>query len=116
MTEDGMFKDEWRPGDRAAFEYHCNRAHDSEHAEWWYRSHQPVTVIGPSDGEDEPAFPTLMERGEAGHPITYKARWDDGFEGDVFEDELLTSADFYEPDLGPPPQAEIDKARRERAS
>jgi hypothetical protein len=44
-------------------------------------------------------LPTLAERGNEGAPCLYRIRFDDGWESDVFEDELLTSReDFHRPD------------------
>lgn len=101
MNEDPGFKERWTPGETAYFEYHCNQAHDSSHAQWWYRSRQPVTVI--SQESDNGA--TIDERGEGGEPNVYKVRWKDGAEGDVFEDELLTDPQYYDPTnyFCPPP-------------
>lgn len=109
----GGFRESWQPGDRAFFEYHCNQAHDSAHAQWWYRSHQPVTVLeeisAPEDYTDEDGTVyNFLDRGEAGAPRCYRVRWDDGAEGTVFEDELLTSSrhkypqGFEEGGFGPP--------------
>lgn len=99
------WREHWQPDTRAWFEYHCNESHDSEHAEWWYRSHQQVTVLGeaPHDGWPGSSF---EERVEAGQPKLYNIRWDDGFEGAAFEDELLNSTSGYErPD--PPDSSEV---------
>lgn len=81
-------------GERLWFEYHCDESHSSSHAELWYRSHQLVTVVSfaENDGFD---IPTLQERCEVGCPIMYTVKFDDGFTGDVFEDELLDSEDEY---------------------
>jgi len=96
-------KERWEPGERAYFEYHCNQAHDSAHAQWWYRSHQPVTVLALITS-DAPSGWSMDDRGEGGTPRTYRVRWDDGEEGDVFEDELLESdADFDRNAWCPPP-------------
>ena len=88
-----MTREHWNPGERAWFEYHCNESHASAHAEVWYRSHQRVSVLEMNEaGEGE----TALDRGENGCPRCYRVRWDDGFEFDVFEDELTTSrADFH---------------------
>lgn len=78
------------------FEYHCYEGHDSSDAQAWYRSHEQVTVVGitePGYGE------TLAERAENGESRVYRARWGDGFEYDVFEDELLDGPEqFQRPD------------------
>src|SRR6185437_15614932 len=86
-SPDGM-REDWHPGDRAHYEYHCYEAHDSSDAELWYRSHQQVHVLG--RGEDEDLDAPLHERLEEGMPRVYQVRFGDGHEGDATEDELLT--------------------------
>ena len=86
-------------GTEIFFEYHCEESHRSSHAEWWYRSHQKVTVlacvnIDDYDSDDFRAM-TQAERYERCVQLVYKVRWADGFEGDCFEDELLDSDDEY---------------------
>ena len=94
---------------RYHFEYHCWEDHESSDAQAWYRSHQIVTIIGVADC-DPVAFTTFKERGEAGHQILYRARFKDGFETTVFEDELLVSKkDFERPD---PPYARPPNSNR----
>jgi hypothetical protein len=97
-------KEAWQPGDVAHFEYHCNESADSAHAEWWYRSHQQVTVLGEADHDGWPGS-TFIERSNAGQPKVYDIRWSDGFEGAVFEDELLTSPAGFERPAPPAPPA-----------
>lgn len=81
------------------FEYHCNESHDSPDAPVWYRSHQQVTVLALNAYDDTPALldelPTLVERGEAGEVLTYRVRFADGLEWDVFEDELDTTKENW---------------------
>lgn len=92
------WREQWGEGERAWFEYHCDESPDSDHAEWWYRSHQEVTILeeAASDGWDISSY---EERQEAGTPKVYTVLWEDGFSGDVFEDELLlTPAGFDRPD------------------
>ena len=89
-------KEKWGPGEKAYFEYRCTRGHGSAHAEWWYRSHQPVTVLGLTE-------PPCEE--------WYEVEFDDGFKATVFAFELQTDKKFLDPNLGPPPQAEIDHHR-----
>lgn len=93
-------REQWQPGDRAHFEYHCYEGHDSHDAQAWYRSHQPVTVV--SENEDDgqrKMFSNHEERAEAGMPVSYHVRWGDGYEHTAFEDELLTHPKhFYRPD------------------
>jgi hypothetical protein len=77
-------------GERYWFEYHCNESPSSAHAQWWYRSHRPVVIL--RQAETDP-----------GEPLVFTVKFEDGFEGDVFEDELLKSPDEFErPD---PPKA-----------
>lgn len=86
----------WEPGAQAWFEYHCLESDESADAAVWYRSHQKVTVLRmSSDGIGM----TRAERDEAGMPLTYTARFEDGLEWDVFEDELSeTQEAWYRPD------------------
>jgi hypothetical protein len=104
-----MMRERWHGGQTALFEYHCNESHDSAHAEVWYRSHQPVTVLKmtePGMGE------TYIERGENGSPRCYRVRWADGYRFEVFEDELTDSAeDWHRPD--PPARTAQEVALRE---
>lgn len=98
-------KDNWESGERACFEYHCLESHDSSDAQAWYRSQQPVTVLGMAEEQEEfskDPSTTFSERMEEGMPRVYKARWDDGYEHDVWEDELLTSPEHYT--RQPPPR------------
>lgn len=83
-------------GKKYWFEYHCNESHDSTDAQLWYRSHQQVTIIALDEkGHGE----TKTERLENGHPAVYKIKFDDGFEGGAFEDEVLDSnSEFERPD------------------
>jgi hypothetical protein len=106
-------KNRWMPGETAFFEYQCSREHGSNDAELWYRSHQPVTVIDDSEKLYVPApdLDTLKKRREAGQPRCYGVRFKDGFEGHARESELYVSPDFFWPEYGPPPQAEIAAAR-----
>ena len=90
------YKDEWKPGEQAYFEYHCFESEKSCDAELWHRTHQPVTVLKKS----EPGMgATLMERGENGAPAVYRIQFKDGYEYDAFEDELMTDpSGYYRPD------------------
>lgn len=97
-------KDSWAAGETAYFEYHCNRSHDSEDAPQWYRSHDTVTVLR---FDHEGSADTLDRRLEIGEPSSYIVRFEDGFEGGVFEDELFTSPDGFDPEMGPPSMGEI---------
>lgn len=68
------------------YEYHCFESPKSCDADLWYRSHQQVIVI--NEEETEP-----------GEPNVYKVKFDDGFIGSVFDDELMLSTEeFYRPD------------------
>lgn len=98
------WKDYWRPGELAYFEYHCYEGHDSCDAEIWYRSRQPVRVLRIV----EPGgFRTFRERADAGMSRLYKVRFLDGLEYDVFEDELVTSERYYLPEYHPGERPEI---------
>lgn len=110
-------KERWQPGETAWFEYHCNESHDSAHAEWWYRSHQQVTVVSGPTFDDQPVDTDpawdFAARAESGNPNCYIVRFADGFSeaaapdcaglGDsastegvtVFEDELVTDPKFF---------------------
>ena len=96
-------RENWNPGDKPWFEYHCHEGHDSTDAEVWYRSHQQATVLHESqqtDGYDIRHETTFADRCEQGMPRVYRVRFQDGLEWDVFEDELLTSRDGF---TRPPP-------------
>ncbi len=100
----GPVPEGWNPGDLAHFEYHCYEGEDSADAELWHRTHQQVTVIsGPySDPSFGPPAGTAAERADNGLPFTYTIRFTDGHEGDAWEDELLTSPEFFRrPDYSP---------------
>jgi len=74
------------------FEYHCFESDQSCDAELWHHSQQRVRVlqvVEPGVGE------TAEERGDNGQPRVYKVRFTDGFEYDVFEDELLDSPEEF---------------------
>ena len=92
------WKTHWRPGEIAYFEYHCYEGHDSCDAEIWYRSRQPVMVLGisvPGVGR------TYLERSRDGEPRVYRVRFLDGFEYDVYEDELMIDERHYDPPRRP---------------
>ena len=94
-------RENWEPGSRAHFEYHCLESHDSADAQAWYRSHRPVTVLqrnwADEDANDAVGL-SFEERRDEGYPATYRVRHDDGFEHVAFEDELYVSdAHFRRP-------------------
>lgn len=60
------------------FEYRCWKSAASNDAELWHRTRQQVTVLRRLG---------LDEADEEVGPM-YRVRFQDGFEGDVFEDEL----------------------------
>lgn len=101
--EDGAYA----PGSVLWFEYHCWEHPDSADAPAWYRSHQLVTVL--SLEVNESAGMTATERSEAAMPFTYTARFADGLQWCVFEDELSTSQDSW--DRPDPPTARHDESR-----
>jgi hypothetical protein len=100
---DPSIKNVWKRGETAYFEYHCCQGHDSADAQLWYRSHQSVTVLGISG---KGYGKTIISRLYNGHPRVYTIRFQDGTEGGAFEDELLTSPEFYEQQFCPPPENE----------
>ena len=84
------------------FEYHCLESPSSCDAEIWYRSHSKIEILGIVEmGNGE----TLQERAEIGEPRVYRARFEDGFEHDVYEDEVMNAPDeFHRPN--PPKKPE----------
>ena len=88
------------------FEYHCYESPESCDAEIWYRSHQKVKVIGVSEW----SYDDKEWRQEDGNPRVYLVEWIDGYQYDVFEDELMESKDEFErPD---PPKRKIQESIR----
>lgn len=88
-TDEKVGKEFW-------FEYHCWENEKSVDAEIWKHTHQKVTVLSISEYSHE----NLEDRISDGNPRTYKVRFEDGFECDVFEDELLNNPEEYNrPDL-----------------
>jgi hypothetical protein len=86
------------------FEYHCYESPESCDSEIWYRSHQKVKVIGVSEW----SFDDYEDRMNDGQPRVYLVEWKDGFQYDVFEDELLESPnEFYRPN---PPKRKIQES------
>ena len=72
---------------RRWFEYHCYEGEDSCDAELWHHTHQQVIILNKIIGNDP----------EVGR--MYRARFTDGFEYDVCDDELLKSpSGFTRPD------------------
>jgi len=70
------------------FEYHCYEGEDSSDAELWHRTHQQVRVLSKVQCGDGDLVSAV-----------YCVRFNDGFEGYAFGDELVTSpARFYRPD------------------
>lgn len=101
VRPDGV-RESWKAGEEAWFEYHCLESDESVDAPVWHRSHQRVTVLDMNEGDGEDM--TREERDENGFPFTYKVRFEDGLEWDVFEDELSDSKDgWFRPD--PPPES-----------
>jgi hypothetical protein len=102
-------------GSQLWFEYHCYESHSSQDAELWYRSHQRVTVTDTPEQLKEyetiEGLETFEGRCEAGMPLTYIIRFDDGYVGHVFEDELLDSpSEYCRPD--PPHNDRIHRVGR----
>ena len=105
-----ILKEEDRYDDKVGktfwFEYHCYESPESCDAEIWYRSHQKVKVIGVSEW----SYDDKEWRQEDGNPRVYLVEWSDGYQYDVFEDELMESPDeFYRPS---PPKRKIQESIR----
>lgn len=85
-------------GRRWWFEYHCSESAHSQDAELWYHSHQKALVLSVEDHDADLTL-SRQEREGCGMPIAYLARFDDGFESTVLDDELFDSPEgFYRPD------------------
>jgi hypothetical protein len=90
------------PGEKAYFEYHCFESMESSDSDLWLRSHSAVEVIGEGNWEKEIGQDmTAQERAEAGVPKTYRVQFSDGYEGEVWEDELYTSPQHWHRDDPP---------------
>ena len=80
-------------GNKFWFEYHCFESPKSCDAELWYRTHNKVLVLSIVElgcGD------TKLERLLEGCPRVYRVVFEDGFEYDVFEDELMESKEEFE--------------------
>lgn len=104
--------DGWRDvrpvGARVWFEYHCEEAHTSPHAQWWYHSHRQAVIVRLyTEAADDPPPKRWGQarRFREGWQLLYLVRFDDGFEADVFvfEDEILDGPDEFERPAPPPP-------------
>jgi len=95
----GPGEDIIKPG-RYWYEYHCLESPASNDAELWYRSHQPVEVLGISpEAETAGINLTRTQRAEDGIPLVYSIRFDDGHTGEAWEDEILDHPnEFTRPD------------------
>lgn len=60
------------------FEYHCLESPGSQDAQLWYRSHRKVEVISQRETDEV-------------EPKVYEIKFEDGWIGDAFEDELYVS-------------------------
>jgi len=112
---DSAWRETWRQGATAHFEYHCWQSHDSADAELWYRSHQPATILKCVErGEGRRA----ADRADNGQPRVYRVRFQDGFEGDACEDELLTAANYFDSVWAPGNRSEAPcaKSRLDKAN
>lgn len=101
----------WHPGEMAYFEYHCCMSHDSDDAELWYRTHQPVMVVKVADPGVGRSY---NDRAENGAPRRYRIRFLDGLEDGAFEDELYTDPKYWSHDFDPPSDEEIRQARAQK--
>ena len=76
---------------RRWFEYHCYEGEDTSDAELWHHTHQQVTVLNKINDIDEADVGRM-----------YRVRFQDGFEYDVCDDELVSSpSEFGRPDYSP---------------
>ena len=94
MTENKMVTEDKRLAKgRRYFEYHCYEGEDSSDAELWHHTHQQVEVLKKKqDGKGDCE----------GGIVIYGVRFTDGFEWEVFNDELMASpSDYYRPDYSP---------------
>ena len=107
-TKKSRWKNLWKDGETANFEYHCHMAHNSCDAELWYRSHQPVVILRM---EQEGNGSSPKRRCDAGEPRGYRVEFADGFTAFANEDELLTSTELYDSNYDPPPSDEIEYHR-----
>lgn len=83
-----MENDERLAKGRRFFEYHCYEGEDSSDAELWHHTHQQVIVLN-----------KIADIDEADIGRMYRVRFDDGFEHDVFDDELIVNPiKFCRPD------------------
>jgi hypothetical protein len=86
-----------RKGERKWFEYHCEEGDQSADAHLWHRSHTPVRIIRCLDAAIADA---------EGVARVYRVKFEDGFVGEVFDDELMDSpSQFFRPD--PPNKSRI---------
>ena len=77
-------------GKRFLFEYRCWESEESSDADLWHRTHEPVTVVGEVDLDEG-------SRAEVGR--VWVVRFDDGYIGHVFDEELMkTSSQFQRDD------------------
>lgn len=103
-NEDHPYKEEWKPGETAHYEYHCLESPESSDAHLWARSHQPVTVMHRHPSEPGYEDSTRAERASEGAPHVYRVKFGDGHEGDAWEDELMTHPKHW---FRPDPPAHI---------
>ena len=81
---------------RRLFEYHCYEGEDSADAELWHHTHQSIEVLARTQhGHHDGPTPTM-----------YRIRFADGYECEVWDDELVLSPgqfeldDYGEPTIG----------------
>lgn len=73
---------------RRWFEYHCYEGEDSCDAELWRHTHQKVVVLRKlKDGEE-------IDEVDVGR--MYRVKFNDGFEYDAFNDELVKDPSCFE--------------------
>ena len=74
-------------GQKFLFEYRCWESEESCDVDLWHRTHQPVTVIDRIELDKD-------SESEVGR--MWRVRFDDGFVGDVFEEEILKDSSEYQ--------------------
>jgi len=90
----GAYKNSWKKGETAYFEYHCAQSDCSPDAPIWYRSQQPVEVLGVREkGMGRSIEDRVVNNGS---PRVYQVRFRDGHVHDIFENELVTDPKFFQ--------------------
>lgn len=84
-----MHRDRWNPGDLAWFHYSSDPTGPTQFEDVRAHTGQVVIVLAENECDGQRVtMPTIEERADAGMLLTYRVRFADSFECDVFEDEL----------------------------